>query len=435
MRTHTEHAAIVAALLAPALRAVALREPERLPIDDAALSGRIAACEIRAEIPLPPFDNSQMDGYAVRTADFAGGAPRTLVVGLAAAAGDAPIACAPGTACPVMTGAPIPVGADAVIPIEQAEPPRFGQLRRPSDPAPPDAQAAETVTFASAPQPGAFVREQGSDHAAGAPLLLAGARLRPASIGLLASAGVATVPVRRRVRILLVSTGDEVTAPGEPLAPGRIYDANAPLLAAALRDAGAEVTARRVADRPEALRACIAAAGEHDLLVTSGGISAGAFEVVRDAFGAGDRSGRAGSGVTVGSGVEFTAIAMQPGGPQGAGTVDIDGVRLPTLCFPGNPVSSALSAELFLLPLLREHAGLPARGARTTARLAHDTASPEHKHQVRRGRFLADGSVALSPPSSHLLADLANAELLAHIPIGVAHLAAGSPIEIQRFDV
>lgn len=429
MRTHIEHAAIVAELVAPILEASRHREPEWVPIDDSTLSGRVVARDIPAAIPLPPFDNSQMDGYAVRTADFASAAPFTFSVGPAAAAGDAPFACAPGTACPVMTGAAMPIGADAVIPIEQANPPSFGRLRRPHDPAPLDSAAAKTVSFAQAPSTGAFVREQGSDHPLGAPLVLAGSRLRPSMIGLLASAGVALVPVRRRIRILLVSTGDEVTPPGEHLPPGRIYDANAPLLAAAMRDAGAEVTTRRVADRPEALRACVETAGDHDLLVTSGGISAGAFEVVREAFG-GDETHADSS-----DGVHFTGIAMQPGGPQGSGFVEADGRRLATLCFPGNPVSSALSAELFLLPLLRDHAGLPRGAECSTARLAHDADSPEHKHQVRRGRLLEDGTVELSPPSSHLLADLANAELLAHIPIGVARLAAGSPIEIQRFDV
>ncbi len=429
MRSHAEHAAVVAELMLPLLEDLALRAPELIPIDDGALSGRVAANDIAAALALPPFDNSQMDGYAVRTADFTGAPPFVLTVGPTAAAGDPPFMCPPGAACPVMTGAAVPFGADAVIPIEQADPPRFGRLHRPTGTPLPLAPPEETVAFAEAPSAGAFVREQGSDHRPGAPLLRAGTRLRPTSIGLLASAGVSTVPVRLRPRVLLLSTGDEVTAPGEPLGPGRIYDANAPMLAAALREAGADVTTRRVADRPEALRACIEAAGTHDLLVTSGGISAGAFEVVRDAFGGDSDAARSKGDIS------FTGIAMQPGGPQGAGSIVVEGRRLVTLCFPGNPVSSAISAELFLLPLLRAYAGAPAHGERSTAVLAHDADSPEHKHQVRRGRFLDDGTVALTPPSSHLLADLARAELLAHIPIGVAHLEAGSPIEIQRFDV
>ncbi|UOR02730.1 molybdopterin molybdotransferase MoeA [Leucobacter allii] len=434
--TPAEHAARVAELVGPVLAALRDAEPERLAVDDPGLPGRVTAAELRSGIPLPPFDNSQMDGYAVRVADLgaAGRAgPRILRIGAATAAGDPPIPHEAGTAAPVMTGAAIPIGADAVIPIEQADPPRFDALRRPGPGAVADVEPggacgaagdapSARVAFATVPEPGAFIRRRGSDLPAGAVILPAGTRLRPSGIGLLANAGVAVVPVRRRPRVLLVSTGDEVTAPGAPLAPGRVYDANAPLLAAALRAAGAEVTAIRIADRPEALTELVAGrGGAHELLVTSGGISAGAFEVVREALAP--------------AGVAFSGIAMQPGGPQGAGVAACGGVRLPALCFPGNPVSSAVSAELFLLPLLRLHAGLPAGTATELRPLAHDVDSPPRTHQLRRGRLDAEGRVVLTPPSSHLLADLAAAELLAHIPLGVAHLAAGSPIEIQRFDV
>lgn len=435
--THLAHAQRVRELLAPAfarLRAdTAGGEPEWLAIDDPGLPGRVTARAVITETELPPFDNSQMDGYVVRTADFVDGPPYQFPVGRATAAGDAPTAHEPGTAAPIMTGAAMPAGADAVIPIEQADPPRFTSLRRAGEPE----VAPARVAFGHAPETGAFVRRAGSDHPARAPLLAAGARLRPSSIGLLASAGVARVAVRARPRILLVSTGDEVVAPGRPLTPGRIYDANAPLLSAALREAGAVVTAVHVADDPAAFLGLLAeAAPTHDLLVTSGGISQGAFEVVRETLTAGWPA--AAPAVLQASTVEFGGIAMQPGGPQGVGTVTIAGAEratsLPVLCFPGNPVSSAISAELFLLPLLRDHAGVP-EPARETRVLAHDTDSPAHKHQVRRGAVDEAGAVVLTPPSSHLLADLARAELLAHIPVGVDHLAAGSPIEIQRFHV
>ncbi|MFC7764914.1 molybdopterin-binding protein [Leucobacter soli] len=232
-----------------------------------------------------------------------------------------------------MTGAAIPIGADAVIPIELADPPRFGELRRAGDPAP-----QGSVRFVAAPAPAEFVRTAGSDLPAGAILLDAGVRLTPSRIGLLANAGVRSVPVRPKPRILLVSTGDEVSAPGEPLAPGRIYDANTPLLASALRGAGADVEVCRVSDSPDALRRLVVEEGSTaDVLVTSGGISAGAYEVVREAL--------------AGLGAEFTGLALQPGGPQGCGGLALPGGgSLPALCFPGNPVSSALSAELFLLP-------------------------------------------------------------------------------------
>ena len=426
MRTHLEHAAAVSALLAPVFARLRATAPEEIAISDPALSGRVAARDVVSAIPLPPFENSQMDGYAVRVSDFAGTGPVVLPVGGATAAGDPPGAHAPGSAAPVMTGAALPRGADAVIPIELADPPRFGALRRGAAHGPAGVDLG-SVSFAAAPRIGAFVRACGSDLAEGSPVVRAGARLRPSLIGLLASAGVASVAVLPRPRVLLVSTGDEVVEAGAPLTPGRIYDANAPLLTAALHDAGARVTSRRIADQPDALRALVrSAADDHDLLITSGGISAGAYEVVREALS--DADGGADR-------VEFSSIALQPGGPQGLGIAQVDGARIATLCFPGNPVSSALSAELFLLPELRAYGGLPDAAPRSTVPLAHGVESPAGKHQVRRGRLDASGRAVLTPPSSHLLADLAGAEILAHIPVGVAALAAGAPIEIQRFDV
>ncbi len=427
MRSVADHRRIVDALLAPALARRAATDPEVRAISDASVVGRVLAESLASRDPLPPFDNSQMDGYAVRAADLAGAsasAPVELPIGRTTAAGDAPIVHLPGTASPVMTGAAIPIGADAVVPIERADPARFTVLSRAGDPDP-----TGTVRFASAPPRGEFVRAAGSDLPAASPLLPAGTRLTPARIGLLASAGVAEVAVRPRPRILLVTTGDEVVDPGAALEPGRIRDANTPMLAAALREAGAEVTAVRVPDRPEALRALLAEqADAHELLVTSGGISMGAFEVVREAL--------------AGAGVDFTGIAMQPGGPQGAGLLRPEpggasrpDAGIPALCFPGNPVSSWLSAEMFLLPALRAAAGRTASLPVEQRELAHALDSPAAKHQVRRGWIDAQGRVHVTAPGSHLLADLAAAEILAHVPVGVEHLDAGDTIEVWRLDV
>lgn len=425
MRTLAEHQRDVDALLEPMLAGLDTRS-EPLPIDDPFLVGRVSAADLTAAIDLPPFENSQMDGYAVRTEDFAhrpecvrnqeGAAGSTrLFVGAVTAAGDPPAAHPPGLAVPVMTGAPIPIGADAVIPIEQADPPRFFALGVAGE-------RAASVRFAAPPPAGQFIRRRGEDLRAGSIVLRAGWRITPARIGLLAAAGIAAVPVRPRPRVLLITTGDELTPPGEPLAPGRITDASTPLLAAALREVGALVTTERVPDEPRRLRAVLRKhAAEHDLVVTSGGISAGAFEVVREALDP--------------LGVTFASIAVQPGGPQGWGTLSLDGAQVPVLCFPGNPVSSALSLELFLLPHLRRYAGQPASLPITHLRLAHAIDSPAHKHQVRRGRLDADGRVHLGAPGSHLLADLAEAEVLAHIPLGVSHLPADTPIEVWRLSV
>src|SRR5699024_8170106 len=223
-----------------------------------------------------------------------------------------------------------------------------------------------------------------------------------------------------------------------PPAPGRIYDANGPMLAALLHSAGAEVVRLRTRDDPEALLRAVAEqvdevrhTGNLDLLITVGGISAGAYEVVREAFA--DR------------GVEFTSVAVQPGGPQGLGTLRLPGTQpaptaqtaqatqneLPVLSFPGNPVSALLSAQVFLVPPLRGLTGradLPGAHPHPDGvwrRLAADTDSPEHKLQLRRGVLEPDGAVRVLPPSSHLLHDLAVAEVIAEIPAGVSHAAAG----------
>ncbi|MBL3686477.1 molybdopterin molybdenumtransferase MoeA [Leucobacter zeae] len=431
--TVEEHLAEVRALLAPVLERWAAEAPELVGIDDPGLLGRVTATPVRAPHPLPPFDNSQMDGYAVRVSDLAGAAPGRpvgLPVGRATAAGDPPAAHAPGTASPVMTGAPIPAGADAVVPIEAATPAAFPQLSRAGDPAP-----TGTVSFVAAPAPGAFVRATGVDVSAGAELLPAGSALGPARIGLLAAAGIAEVPVRRRIRVLLCSTGDELAGSpatrdaddpaggGSVLAPGRIHDANTPMLAAALRAAGAEVRGLRAPDRPDALRAAVLReAGDADLVVTSGGISAGAFEVVRETFAA--------------LGARFRGIAMQPGGPQGLGTLAFDEAResIAAVCFPGNPVSALISAEVFLLPALRAAVGRAADRPRERRALAHDVVSPADKHQVRRGRIEDDGRVSLSAPGSHLLADLAGADVLAHLPVGVDGLPEHAEIDVWRLD-
>lgn len=414
-----EHLEEVRALLAPVVERLEAAAPEFIGIDSPELLGRVAARPVRAETPLPPFDNSQMDGYAVRASDLAAASaerPVALRLARATAAGDPPGAHEAGTASPIMTGAAVPRGADAVVPVEQTLPPRFPPLSRAGDPEPDG-----TVAFTARTVAGRFVRRVGEDVAEGAEIVPAGARLTPARIGLIAFSGAASVAVRPRLRVLLCSTGDELAPRDHELAPGRIHDANTPMLAAALREAGAVVRTVRSRDSAAQLRAELEAeAPACDLVVTSGGISAGAFEVVRDALEP--------------SGATFVTLAMQPGGPQGLGLLELSGRTVPVICFPGNPVSAFISAEVFLLPTLRWLAGLPADRPREERELAHAVESPAEKHQVRRGRIEADGRVSLSAPGSHLLGDLADAQLLAHVPLGVASLPENAPVEIWRID-
>jgi len=415
-----DHAAAVAELVQPALAAA--RGAARVDVATllaqtaagAALAPRVLACDAVAAVALPGFDNSQMDGYAVRAADLAAATaqdPVSLPVGAPVPAGTQPTALAPGAAAPVMTGAPVPAGADAVVRIEDADPPRF-----------PDPGAATSVRFAAPVAPGAFVRATGSDVAADDVLLPAGTPLGAAQLGALVAAGAASVDVAAPPHVLLVSTGSELSPAGAPLGPAQVHDANGAALTAALAQAGARVTTRVVPDEPDALRRVLADAG-HDvaLVVTTGGVSAGAYEVVRQTL----------------TDAWFGHVAVQPGGPQGLGTVALGpegSRRAPLVAFPGNPVSALVSFELFLRPLLAAATGaVPARRPAGRAPLAEPIDSPPALHQVRRGTLDAEGRVRMSGgPGSHLLTHLAAATLLVHVPPGVARLEAGDAVDYQE---
>jgi molybdopterin molybdotransferase len=423
VRTHLEHQRAAADLLAPlADRLADPAHAEIVAVADA--GGRILATDIVSPTSLPRFANSQMDGFAVRSADLAtasGENPVLLAVGPTSAAGDPVGVLGDGRAAPVMTGAAVPLGADAVVPVEQAAPPRFVGIGAGAH----DAPSGTTVGFSSPVEPGTFVRDVGTDIAEGAVLLRAGTRLSAPRLGSLSAAGVVEVPVRPRVRVLVLSTGQELRDPGAvldgPADSGAIYDANAVMLAAAVDDAGADAETDAAPDDADAVLGVLDRHPDVDLVVTTGGVSAGAFEVVREALGP--------------LGVEFGPVAIQPGGPQGLGSAALPGGRsVPVLAFPGNPVSALVSFELFLRPLLCVMAGLPARRPTQRAVLAHPVTSPAGRHQVRRGTVRADGSVEVGPPSSHLLHAYALANALVHLPVGVESLPAGAEVEVWRID-
>ena len=395
--TVEEHRESVRRLLAP------LRTPDRveqLPL--LAALGRGLAADVMAPLDLPPFANSQMDGYAIRSADVPDGGAELRVVA-PVPAGATPPELAPGTAAPIMTGAMMPPGADAVVPIEQALPAVF--------PAP---GVPATVRLPAVPARN-FVRDAGSDIRSGELALAAGTFLGPGQLGLLAALGFTDVPVYRALRILLVTTGDEVVEPGSPLGPGKIYDSNATLLESSMRQAGLDVTRTGIStDRPEELAGLLRRhAADVDLIVTTGGVSKGAYEVVRQAM--------------EGHDVDFLGVAMQPGGPQGIGTFD----GVPVLGFPGNPVSCLVSFEMFLRPALADLFGSPAPRPVVRARLAQALASPPGKHQVRRGTALPDGTVRLEGGAgSHLVSALARSNALIQIPEGISALAEGAEVEV-----
>lgn len=417
-----DHVADAVALLG------AVRTTEVIPLDGSAV-GRVAVREQRALVDVPGHDNSQMDGFALAARDLQeSGTSVTLPLGPTIAAGDEPAVLAPGTARAIMTGAPIPAGAELVIPVEESAEGRFAPAAdaTDADPAPADAARtglAATVTLTPASvATGRFVRRRGSDTRRGDTVLREGRLLTPARIAHLAACGVADVEVDVPLRAMVLSTGTEVQsqsrAGGAP-APGSLFDANGPGLAAALTEAGAEVVhVGAVPDDADALLTHLRReirALDVDLVVTSGGVSMGAFEVVRHAAGC--------DGVTL----AFPKVALQPGGPQGIGFLDVDGRRVPWLAFPGNPVSALLSCELIARPAL----GAPARRRlHLPVQLEAEEPSPPALDQYRRARVLPSGRVRLvGGASSHLIGGYAAADALVLIPNGTATVRDGDRLE------
>ena len=405
-----QHLREVEALLGPVL---AGRGVERVRLDDAL--DRVLAADLLAPVDLPSFRSSQMDGYAVHADDVAGastGAPVVLPVVAEIPAGPGiPGVLAPGTAARIMTGAVVPEGSDAVVPVEDTDAARFG--------APVSGAARGSVgTQVGVLTPrgaGELVRDVGSDVRTGDRVLVAGTLLGPQHLAAAASCGVPALDVRARVRVAVVSTGTEVVGPGEDAAPGQVFDANLHGLAAAARRAGAEVVLTgRTGDDPRELAALLArAAAEADLVVTSGGVSQGAYEVVKD---------------TLGEDVTFRSVAMQPGGPQGLGTHH----GTPILTFPGNPVSAQVSFAVFARPALERAAGrLPQEDERRAVTGTLD--SPPGKRQMLRGRTRPGGTVeVVGGAGSHLVATMASADVLIVVPEGVGHVAAGEALRVVR---
>ncbi|QZY46875.1 molybdopterin molybdotransferase MoeA [Mycolicibacterium austroafricanum] len=397
MRTVDEHRRVVAGL-------ITARAPEAVPVADAL--GLALACDVVAPLSLPGFDNSAMDGYAVVAEDIATATDDTPVrlpvtEDIPAGRTDIPT-LQPGAAHRIMTGAPLPAGATAVIPVEATD------------------GGVDTVAIRAAGREGQHIRRAGEDVTAGTTVLHAGQVVTPAAIGLAAALGLAELTVTPRQRVLVVSTGTELVAAGDALQPGQIYESNGAMLAAAVRDAGGEVVASLMTgdDVDSFLDVLRRHRAEADLVITTGGVSAGAYEVVKDAL-------------TEGA-VEFVKVAMQPGMPQGAGFLgDGDGTAIITL--PGNPVSALVSFEVFVRPALRAAMGLPhAERPRRTAMLTEDLVSPRGKRQFRRGVFdpVTDTVTGYGPPASHHLRWLASANCLLELDEDTAEVAAGSRVQL-----
>jgi molybdopterin molybdotransferase len=400
MRSVSEHQRVVSQL-------ISARPAANVGLADSL--GLVLADDVIAPLSLPVFDNSAMDGYAVRVEDVIGADPVNPVK--LPVAEDIPagrtdlLTLAPGTAHRIMTGAPMPSGATAVIAVESTD------------------AGIDTVTISASAKPGQHIRGAGGDVTIGSTVLRAGDTVTPAALGLVAALGLGELAVIPRQRVLVISTGSELVAAGTALQPGQIYESNAVMLAAAVSDAGAEVVGVVTCDDDVARFTALldAYAGQTDLIITSGGVSAGAYEVVKDALGGGSGPDR---------GVEFVKVAMQPGMPQGAGRTP-GGSAIVTL--PGNPVSALVSFEVFIRPALRAAMNFvqPNRPHRTAV-LAEDLTSPSGKRQFRRGVYNpADGTVvSYGPPASHHLRWLASANCLLDIAEDITELAAGEQVEL-----
>ena len=404
---HTGQAAMqsVESYLSDVLAAIRPLPPRELRLDEAV--GAVLAEDVTAAWALPPFDNSGMDGYAVLAADVAGATPDrpvTLPVRGEIPAGDTRRTdLAPETCLRIMTGAPVPSGADAVVPVEWTD------------------DGSETVTIIRAPEPGNAIRRAGGDAAVGDVLMTAGTRVGPLQLGLLAAAGRGTIIGRHVPRITVMSTGNELVEPGQPVRPGQIWESNSRMLAAAAQQAG--YPARRHAIVPDSKAAVLTAIEEAldgtDLLVTTGGVSMGGeHDIVKAALS------------DLGT-VAFRKVAMQPGMPQGFGIVGPAGTPIFTL--PGNPVSAYVSFQLFVRPAASALQDFgPERLAVRPAELAGPVRSPAGRRSYLRGVLDASGTTVapVSGQSSHQLASLARADALIIVPEPVTGLPEGATVDV-----
>jgi molybdopterin molybdotransferase len=371
--------------------------------------GCILAETVTAEVDLPPFDNASHDGYAVRYADVSAASPsapvQLPVVGDVAAGSQATYTVQPGLCVRIMTGAPVPVGADAVVPLEWTD------------------RGLAAVTITQAPEVGAYIRRTGEDVHREDAVLEAGTRLGPGQLGLLAAVGRDRVVVRPRPRVVIISTGSELVEPGTRPAAGQIHESNSYILTTAAREAGA--TAFRVGIVPDDSRTLMNAIEDQliraDLVLTSGGVSVGAYDVVKEVL---TRLGT----------VSFEGVAMQPGKPQGFGTIGPDSTPIITL--PGNPVSSYVSFEVFVRPVIRKMLGVePLHRPTVRAVCLEGFDSPADKRQYMRGWLdVVDGRYVVRPvggPGSHLVGGLAHSNCLIVVPEDVTEVPDGSAVEVM----
>lgn len=382
-------------------------------IDHRDAVGCVLAADVVATEDVPPFDNSAVDGYAVRAADVATTPVELDVVDTVAAGVASAKTLAPGQSMRIMTGAPIPAGSDAVVMVEDSE--MLGESR---------------VRLSASVSSGAAIREAGSDVRQGDTVFRAGAVLNAASIGVLASINARDVQVYRRARVALLSTGDELVVDGSPLAPGQIRESNLTMLDAIIRATGCEVVNLGIVrdDEAELERVFMETSGDVDAFVTSGGVSMGDYDVVKAVL----------SKIAE---MRWMQMAIKPAKPFAFGLLQAkDGRKVPVFGLPGNPVSSMISYELLARPALRmmmghEHPERSTIQAITDVPLKRKRDGKEHFMRVV-GHFGDDGRLHVrdsGPQGSHQLAATALANGVARVPDGEG-LAAGATVEVFLLD-
>ncbi|KAB8043541.1 molybdopterin molybdotransferase MoeA [Janthinobacterium aquaticum] len=399
------------AMLAGAVAPVA--EVEQLPVQQAL--GRILASDIISPISVPAHDNSAMDGYALHGADLAGGGSVSLQVADTILAGrPGTVAIVPGQCARIMTGAVMPTGCDSVLPQELVRQADDGRI----------------VFDAAAIRPGANRRFKGEDLMAGQPALLAGKLLGPAELGLVASLGIASVPVRRRLRVAFFSTGDELRSLGEALTPGAIYDSNRYTLLGMLERLGCELLDMGIVrDHPDALEAALRqACAQADVIITSGGVSSGAADFTREVLA---RLGQ----------VAFWQLNMRPGRPMAFGTIGTDGHQALLLGLPGNPVA-VMSTFYFLArpTLLRMMGADPAATALPRLRVPAQAAirKKRGRTEFQRGIVSIDGDgrqqvSVTGAQGSGILRSMSEANCMIVLPEAQGNVAAGELVDIVLF--
>ncbi|HSP60880.1 MAG TPA: gephyrin-like molybdotransferase Glp [Ornithinimicrobium sp.] len=381
-------------------------ETQTVPVPRA--HGLVTTAQVRSRADLPRFDNSSMDGYAVRREDLEGASPEHPV--LLTVAGDVPAGDplprrhVPGQAWRIMTGAPIPEGADAVVRVEDTD----GHVRE--------------AQFRVQPEEGANIRRAGEDVREGDVVLPAGTPIGAPQLAALVSAGVEQVEVVGPVRVVVLSTGDELVAVGEPVGPGQIVDSNGPMLEALVREAGFfPVHVGHLPDDEAATKKEIRHHLDHaDAIITTGGVSKGAYDIVKKVL--------SGEGST-----EFVEVAMQPGKPQGFGVLGRR--KVPVFMLPGNPVSALVSFAVFVRPALERRAGRRVTDGGTTGLVTTGWRSASERTTYTRVRLTRDvtGEYAVEPvggPGSHLVAGLAMADALAVSGTDEEEVSVGSTVEL-----